>query len=363
MSSEGPQALKQSKGDRLKKWFKLDRWKGSRKSSISPATPTSAPSTPKPVDAAGELNYLTLSARTHPILESNPTVSPASSSSPAHTEAEVSSPSNEANTHPGPALSGLEVAKDYLSVTGSFLQLVLKKLPDAVDSNPVKVAFSLAKAVLELKEGMDDNANNVKKRIFATSELLLTVETALGSWEGSGSADEMAAMETFKREVGAELANLIRIRDQGRARRLALQEEDEQQIVDIFDRVDEARNRLMVATTHRIHRIVAEHQREFDLFLHQHLKASAKADHRFHWGQEDQRRTECIPGTRVDIREAIIQWATNTSPDSPSVYWLSGQGGAGKTYHCLHHRSAIRIHCHHRERQRCLGWELLLLSH
>ncbi|KAH6879371.1 hypothetical protein BKA70DRAFT_1239354 [Coprinopsis sp. MPI-PUGE-AT-0042] len=164
MSSERPQALKQSKGDRLKKWFKLDRWKGSRKSSISPATPTSAPSTPKPVDAAA--------------------VSPASSSSPAHTEAEVSSPSNGRGKYAsGSCSQRFRSAKDYLSVTGSFLQLVLKKLPDAVDSNP----------------GMDDNANNVKKRIFATSELLLTVETALGSWEGSGSADEMAAMETFKR--------------------------------------------------------------------------------------------------------------------------------------------------------------------
>jgi hypothetical protein len=50
------------------------------------------------------------------------------------------------------APSRLDVAKDYLSVTGSFLQLVLKKVPDAVDSNPVKVFFSLAKIVLELKE-------------------------------------------------------------------------------------------------------------------------------------------------------------------------------------------------------------------
>jgi hypothetical protein len=60
-------------------------------------------------------------------------------------------------THPTPVqvISRLDIAKDYLSVTGSFLQLVLKKVPDAVDSNPVKVAFALAKAVLELKEVCD----------------------------------------------------------------------------------------------------------------------------------------------------------------------------------------------------------------
>ncbi|KAH6879365.1 hypothetical protein BKA70DRAFT_209215 [Coprinopsis sp. MPI-PUGE-AT-0042] len=155
MSSEQTKTPKESG---VKKW--LRRLRGG---SPSPAALASAPSTPQSIASTGS-------------------VPPSSTASLAaqHTESEATSQSGVStgnNETPGP--SGLDVAKDYLSVTGSFLQLVLKKLPDAVDSNPVKVAFSLAKAVLELKEGMDDNANNVKKRIFATSELLLTVETAL----------------------------------------------------------------------------------------------------------------------------------------------------------------------------------------
>ena len=43
-------------------------------------------------------------------------------------------------------------AKDYLKVSGSLLSLLLKKVPDAIDTNPVKIFFSLAKIVLELKE-------------------------------------------------------------------------------------------------------------------------------------------------------------------------------------------------------------------
>ena len=46
----------------------------------------------------------------------------------------------------------MEQAKEVLGATGSFLKLVLKKVPDAVDTNPVKVAFSIAKSILELKE-------------------------------------------------------------------------------------------------------------------------------------------------------------------------------------------------------------------
>ena len=48
--------------------------------------------------------------------------------------------------------STLDVAKDYLGVTGTFLQTILKKVPDVVDGNPVKMFFSLAKVIVELKE-------------------------------------------------------------------------------------------------------------------------------------------------------------------------------------------------------------------
>ena len=43
-------------------------------------------------------------------------------------------------------------AKDGLGVTSRFAQTLLKKLPDYVDTNPVKMAFSIAKAIIEIKD-------------------------------------------------------------------------------------------------------------------------------------------------------------------------------------------------------------------
>jgi len=43
------------------------------------------------------------------------------------------------------------------------------------------------------------------------------------------------------------------------------------------------------------------------------------------------RRQVCTPGTRVGILDDIVQWAKNTSSDSPNVYWLFGHAGSGKT--------------------------------
>ena len=39
----------------------------------------------------------------------------------------------------------------------------------------------------------------------------------------------------------------------------------------------------------------------------------------------------CTPGTRVDVLKRVYAWAENSSPDSPSVFWLTGDAGSGKS--------------------------------
>jgi len=66
--------------------------------------------------------------------------------------------------------------------------------------------------------------------------------------------------------------------------------------------------------------------------LLERLEASHAADHKCALeGEQRQllRRAVCTPGTRVRILGDIARWANDTS--SESVYWLSGQGGSGKS--------------------------------
>ena len=46
----------------------------------------------------------------------------------------------------------LSVAKDLASVTGRFVQTLLKRLPDVTDGNPVKAALGIAKLIIEISE-------------------------------------------------------------------------------------------------------------------------------------------------------------------------------------------------------------------
>jgi len=66
--------------------------------------------------------------------------------------------------------------------------------------------------------------------------------------------------------------------------------------------------------------------------LLERLEASHAADHKCELeGEQRQllRRAVCTPGTRVRILGDIARWANDTS--SESVYWLTGQGGSGKS--------------------------------
>jgi hypothetical protein len=68
--------------------------------------------------------------------------------------------------------------------------------------------------------------------------------------------------------------------------------------------------------------------------LLERLEASHAADHKSELeGEQRQllRRAVCTSGTRVRILGDIARWANDTSSESQSVYWLSGQAGSGKS--------------------------------
>ena len=46
----------------------------------------------------------------------------------------------------------VSTTKEGLKVTGRFIQTLMMKLPEIVDGNPVKMALSLAKVVIEIKK-------------------------------------------------------------------------------------------------------------------------------------------------------------------------------------------------------------------
>jgi hypothetical protein len=69
------------------------------------------------------------------------------------------------------------------------------------------------------------------------------------------------------------------------------------------------------------------------LNLVERLKASNRADHRYYPPEDEAclRRSQCTPGTFVNILHGVTHWAINISPGGEVAFWLSGQAGSGKT--------------------------------
>ena len=117
---------------------------------------------------------------------------------------------SETQAHPKKsARRALSTAKDIRS----FTEMLLKRLPDALDTNPAKVAFGIVKIVLQIKDvgrysshhrlanygcqEVKGNIDAVDQRILSTVDQLRTVEKALAGWQPN-NPEEKRGIELYK---------------------------------------------------------------------------------------------------------------------------------------------------------------------
>jgi len=115
--------------------------------------------------------------------------------------------------------------KDYVAVALSFATMLLKRLPDAVDTNTVKIAFGIISIVLQIKDEVKYKIDVVDRRILSTVDQLRAVEEALAGWE-LNNAEERQGMELFKMTLADEWRNLFKLKKQSLGRKFAVLEEE-----------------------------------------------------------------------------------------------------------------------------------------
>ncbi|KAF9471554.1 hypothetical protein BDN70DRAFT_819840 [Pholiota conissans] len=207
--------------------------------------------------------------------------------------------------------------------------MLLKRLPDVVDTNPAKVAFGIVKIIFQIKDvclsfghrrltdsgcqEVKGNIDAVDQRIISTVNQLRAIEDARYGWKPN-TDKELRAVKSFESTLIKEYGNLIKLKKQSIMRKIAVHEECKGEIAEIFQRINQAREQLVRS-------------------LLKDLQPAHSADHKYELEGKDQslRRSVCTPGTRVRIRDDITKWANDTSSESSSVYWLVGQAGLGKT--------------------------------
>lgn len=91
--------------------------------------------------------------------------------------------------------------------------MLVKRLPDVVDTNPAKIVLGIVKIVLEITDvrrysshryltdyayqEVKDNIDAIDRRIISTADQLRAVEEALDGWEPN-NAEERQGMRLFQ---------------------------------------------------------------------------------------------------------------------------------------------------------------------
>ncbi|KAJ2928324.1 hypothetical protein H1R20_g8771, partial [Candolleomyces eurysporus] len=234
---------------------------------------------------------------------------------------------------PAATSSAQSTAKDALKVTLNFTQTLMKRLPEIVDGNPVKMALSLVKAIIQIKDAVKDNMDAVERRIASTGAQLAIVEKALAdprTYDEEGNQ----WMKQFKTTLEREINELLRLSKEWMIRKVADHEKEKGEIAEIFDRVNEARVQFELGTGIAVYKIVNALQNDLRRSLGKDLHVSRIADHKYYLREKEQeklRREVCTTGTRVPILKNIVKWVNDMSPQTPSIYWLFGPAGSGKS--------------------------------
>ncbi|RXW17245.1 hypothetical protein EST38_g8608 [Candolleomyces aberdarensis] len=229
--------------------------------------------------------------------------------------------------------SAQSTPKDALKVTLNFTQTLMKRLPEIIDGNPVKMALSLVKMIIDIKDAVKDNMDAVERRIASTGAQLAIVEKALSN-PTTNDEEGNQWMKQFKTTLEHEINKLLRLSEEWMIRKVADHEKEKGEIAEIFDRVNEARVQFELGTGIAVFKIVNALHNDLKRSLGKDLQVSRIADHKYRLGareQEKLRREVCTPGTRVRILKNIVKWANDTSPQSQNVYWLFGPAGSGKS--------------------------------
>ncbi|KAF5328654.1 hypothetical protein D9619_011670 [Psilocybe cf. subviscida] len=224
-------------------------------------------------------------------------------------------------SEPGPLKQGI-------GVTGRFAQTLLKRLPELIEPNPVKLAFSISKVILQMKDSIDSNSDAIEISVLHTSTRLSIVETVMNEGVPKGSD---IAMTRFSHALAEGLERLERLRKASVAHRTFDYEESAKEIKKLFDHIDAATKDFQIELAIGIQRtanVIFENSKKEAL---QRLRPSENATYETVMADQAIRREQCTADTRVDILRQIETWANDTSVNSPFMFWLTGQAGSGKT--------------------------------
>ncbi|KAF8705640.1 hypothetical protein AX14_013866 [Amanita brunnescens Koide BX004] len=208
---------------------------------------------------------------------------------------------------------------------------LLKRIEPLLNGTLAKVPVGVLNTIIDIGEAVVDNKSNIEKRVIQTMDRLNIVNDALSTAE-SGDSHVGSAMSRFAGKLIGEAVMLKGMSSSPIWEKIIENEEDAKKIEESFKRMDEYTKDFQLEIILRIERNTSELSNAVTQLQLESLPRADKALFNADVGDSNtSTREPCTPGTRVAILDRIYQWAQDSSPISPRIFWLVGDAGSGKS--------------------------------
>ncbi|KAG5716196.1 hypothetical protein E4T56_gene10766 [Termitomyces sp. T112] len=217
--------------------------------------------------------------------------------------------------------------RDGLQLAWNGLQLLLEKAEKSLVGTPFQVPVGIINTLIELKNAVSDNNDELDAQISRTKERLDIIKDVTDKNTGS---DEL--MRDFAKKLADKLSDLDKMAEQATWKKILENEQNKSKIDGIFKYIDEQTKDFQM----RLALKIDQNTKHLHQSLHQMLLDNWPCSDRamYDTNSDDVQissRGLCTPNTRVAILEQIHHWAQDFSLNSPQVFWLTGHAGSGKS--------------------------------
>ncbi|KAH0581577.1 hypothetical protein H2248_011283 [Termitomyces sp. 'cryptogamus'] len=217
--------------------------------------------------------------------------------------------------------------RDGLQTAWKGVELLLKKAEKSLAGTPFQVPVGIVNTLIELKNAVSDNNDELRTQIERTQERLSAMEDVLSNNNDTDSKDMMRG---FAEKLAIKLHELHHISKNATWKKILQNEQDKSQLNGIFNYINEEIKDFQVRLAIKIDQNISNLHQLFDQLQLNSWPHSKKAIYNYNLeGVPTLSRGPCQSGTRVSILKHIYEWAQAST--SPPVFWLTGHAGSGKS--------------------------------
>ncbi|KAF7358159.1 hypothetical protein MVEN_00864200 [Mycena venus] len=190
----------------------------------------------------------------------------------------------------------------------------LEAVQDFIPDSPFP-AKTLVKALLSIVQ-LGINVPVIQKKVYDfAQEAIEYIRTLIGIvGEGASVQKDLEAICTAVNEICEWASEHVR--------KMTVSAGD---LGDWSSKFEKAKEMFLTTTVLQI-KVAADNDRRME-FIEKQLANHVATKHKF----TDQSKSLCAPGTRVEIREKILEWQSPQASSSEHIFWITGIAGSGKS--------------------------------